>query len=41
MKLQELGLLQVTYTCNGKEFVTPGQLRREIQDEVCRDHVFF
>jgi hypothetical protein len=34
MKLQELGLLQVIYTCNAKEFLTPEQLKREIQDEV-------
>lgn len=36
MKLQELGLLQVIYTCNAKEFLTPEQLKREIQDEVCK-----
>lgn len=34
MKLQELGLLQVIYTSNAKEFLTPEQLKREVQDEV-------
>lgn len=34
MKLQALGLLRVIATCNAKEFLTPAQLRREIQDEV-------
>jgi hypothetical protein len=35
MKLMELGLVQVVYTCNAKEFLTPKQLKLEIQDEVC------
>lgn len=34
MKLQELGLLQVIYTCNARELLTPEHLKREIQDEV-------
>lgn len=34
VKLQALGLLEVIYTCNAKEFLTPEHLKREIQDEV-------
>ena len=33
-KLGELGLLDVYHTNDGKEYITPAQLSREIQDEV-------
>ena len=34
MKLMELDLIKVVYTLNAREFVTPEQLKLEIQDEV-------
>lgn len=34
MKLQEMQLVELIYTLNGKELVTPKQLRNEIKDEV-------
>jgi hypothetical protein len=30
----ELKLIEVIYTCDGKEYLTPQQLIREIKDEV-------
>jgi len=33
-KLVELGLLDVLYTMNGKEYLTPRQLLREVEDEL-------
>lgn len=33
-KLIELKLLDVVFTSDGKEYVTPQQLNREIQDEL-------
>ena len=33
-KLCELGLLDVLFTSNGKEYLTPKQLRNEVEDEV-------
>ena len=33
-KLIELNLLDVCHTSNGKEFLTPSQLNREIKDEL-------
>ena len=33
-KLIELKLLDVVFTTDGKEYVTPQQLNREIQDEL-------
>jgi len=33
-KLQELKLLDVVHTVDGKEYLTPKQLGREIRDEV-------
>jgi hypothetical protein len=30
----ELKLLEVIYTCDGKEYLTPSHLIREIKDEV-------
>ena len=33
-KLSELGLLEVLYTSNGKEYLTPKQLRNEVEDEI-------
>ena len=34
-KLLELGLVEVLYTVDGKEYVTPQRLEREIRDELC------
>ena len=33
-KLVSLGLLEIIYTIDGKEYVTPNQLEREIRDEL-------
>lgn len=33
-KLVELGLLEVLFTTNGKEYLTPKQLRNEVADEI-------
>eukprot|EP01135_Chromosphaera_perkinsii_P004931 Nk52_evm36s304 gene=Nk52_evmTU36s304 len=33
-KLKELGLIRLFHTIDGKEFVTPGQVKREIKDEL-------
>ena len=33
-KLAELGLLEVLYTTNGKEYVTPKRLHDEVADEI-------
>lgn len=33
-KIVELNLIELIYTCDGKEFVTPEHLLREIEDEV-------
>ena len=33
-KLAELGLLEVLYTTNGKEYVTPKRLLNEVEDEI-------
>ena len=33
-KLVELGLLEVLYTTNGKEYVTPKRLHDEVADEI-------
>ena len=33
-KLAELGLVEVLYTTNGKEYLTPKQLRNEVEDEI-------
>ena len=33
-KLVELGLLEVLFTTNGKEYLTPKQLRNEVEDEI-------
>ena len=33
-KLTSLGLLEVIYTTDGREYLTPQQLEREIRDEV-------
>lgn len=33
-KLTELNLIELIYTCDGKEYITPAHLRREIEDEV-------
>lgn len=33
-KLTDLNLIELIYTCDGKEFVTPAHLIREIEDEV-------
>jgi len=33
-KLMQLGLLEVLYTMDGKEYMTPSQLEREIRDEI-------
>ena len=33
-KLTSLGLLEVIYTTDGREYLTPNQLEREIRDEV-------
>ena len=33
-KLVELGLLEVLFTTNGKEYLTPKQLRHEVEDEI-------
>lgn len=33
-KLGELNLIELIYTCDGKEFVTPTHLIREIEDEI-------
>lgn len=32
-KLTDLGLIELIYTCDGKEFLTPDHLLKEIQDE--------
>ena len=32
--MAELNLLEVIYTCDGKEYLTHHQLTREIKDEV-------
>lgn len=34
MKLIEQGELDVLFTLNGREYLTPKQLEREIQDEL-------
>jgi len=34
MKLKEMGLIELFYTTNGKEYLTPRQLRLEIEDEL-------
>ena len=43
-KLTSLGLLEVIYTTDGREYLTPQQLEREIRDEVImnggNDHKF-
>jgi len=36
MKLMELDMVKVVYTLNAREFLTPEQLKLEIQDEVSR-----
>lgn len=33
-KLTSLGLLEVIYTTDGRDYLTPQQLEREIRDEV-------
>jgi hypothetical protein len=33
-KLIQTGMLEVLYTTNGKEYITPSQLEREIKDEI-------
>ena len=33
-KLSALGLVEVLYTTNGKEYLTPKQLRNEVEDEI-------
>ena len=33
-KLVSLGLLEVIYTTDGKEYITPNQLEKEIRDEL-------
>ena len=33
-KLKELGLIEVLFTTNGKEYVTPKQLSNEVEDEL-------
>lgn len=33
-RLVERGLLEIVYTLDGKEYVTPGQLDREIRNEL-------
>tara|TARA_B100000524_G_scaffold345873_1_gene245159 strand:+ start:36 stop:2066 length:2031 start_codon:yes stop_codon:yes gene_type:complete len=33
-KLQELGLVEVLYSTNGKEYITPKQLQNEVEDEI-------
>ena len=33
-KLAELGLVDVLFTSNGKEYLTPKQLRNEVEDEI-------
>jgi len=33
-KLTDLGLIELIYTCDGKEFITPDHLLKEIEDEV-------
>lgn len=33
-KLTELNLIELVYTCDGKEFITPSHLLREIEDEI-------
>ena len=33
-KLVNLGLLEVIYTTDGKEYITPNQLEKEIRDEL-------
>lgn len=33
-KLTSLSLIELIYTCDGKEFITPSHLRREIEDEI-------
>eukprot|EP00900_Chrysochromulina_parva_P023550 jgi/Chrpa1/5829/Chrysochromulina_OHIO_Genome00007088-RA len=33
-KLSDLGLLNVLFTTNGKEYLTPKQLRHEVEDEI-------
>ena len=33
-KLSELGMLDVLFTTNGKEYLTPKQLRHEVEDEI-------
>ena len=33
-KLTSLGLLEVVYTTDGREYLTPQQIEREIRDEV-------
>ena len=41
MKLMQLEMVKVVYTCNAKEFVTPQQLKLEIQDEVRKEGWFW
>lgn len=36
MKLIQLGLIQVLFTLNGREYLTQKQLEREIYDELLR-----
>lgn len=33
-KLTELNLIELIYTCDGKEFITPSHLLKEIEDEI-------
>ena len=33
-KLLQLGLLEIIFTTDGKEYLTPAQLQREIKDEL-------
>lgn len=33
-KLTSLNLIELIYTCDGKEFITPTHLRKEIEDEI-------
>ena len=34
MKLQEMGLVDLLFTRDGKEYITPKQLEREVRDEI-------
>ena len=33
-RLQALGLLEVIYTCDGKQYLTPQELAKEIREEL-------